>query len=285
MKYESVLDLRETERAIKLVKDFFQTELARALSLQRVSAPLMAKKGTGVNDDLSGKEGKVTFSVPDDEGAEAEIVLSLAKWKRMALADYGFPPGEGLYTDMNAIRPEEGLSEIHSIYVDQWDWEKIILPEQRTLGFLRQTVRSIYGVIRKTEIMIHGRYPEIVPALPEEIHFVHTEDLRKRYPDLSPRDREERVAEEKGAVFLIGIGSELGDGRPHDDRAPDYDDWITDTGKGRGLNGDIIVWHPTLERAVELSSMGIRVDRSSLLAQLRLRGKRAGRRCTGTGGC
>lgn len=272
MKYESILDLRETERAIKMIKDFFQIELAKALSLQRVSAPIIAKKGTGINDDLSGVEHKVTFTIPSDAHSEAEIVFSLAKWKRMVLADYGFSHGEGLYTDMNAIRPEEVLDELHSIYVDQWDWERIILPEERTLEFLKLVVRNIYGVIRKTERMIHEKYPEIKPILPKEIAFVHAEDLQRKYPDLTPRQREDAITKEKGAVFVIGIGGDLEDGKPHDGRAPDYDDWITPTGKAmKGLNGDILIWYPPLGKTMELSSMGIRVDKSSLLKQLKIK--------------
>jgi aspartate--ammonia ligase len=271
-KYEPVLDLRETERAIKLVKDFFELRLAEALSLQRVSAPIVVKSGTGVNDDLNGVETKVAFAIPCDGGSKAEIVLSLAKWKRLALADYGFSHGEGLYTDMNAIRPEEALDELHSIYVDQWDWERIILPEERTLEFLKYIVREIYGVIKKTEQIIHKKYPEIKPILPKDIAFVHAEDLHRKYPSLAPKEREDRIAKEKGAVFIIGIGAPLADGKPHDGRAPDYDDWITETCDGkRGLNGDILVWYPPLARSMELSSMGIRVDKHSLLKQLEIR--------------
>jgi aspartate--ammonia ligase len=271
--YKPVLDLRETERAIKSVKDFFQTELARALSLQRVSAPIIIRKGTGVNDDLNGAETKVTFKIPDDGHSLGEVVFSLAKWKRMVLADYGFRVGEGLYTDMNALRPDEKLDELHSIYVDQWDWEKIITREQRSLEFLRQIVREIYGVMRKTEQMVYEKYPEIKPVLPDEISFIHTEELEKRWPKLSSRQREEEITKEKGAVFIIGIGAPLSDGKPHDGRAPDYDDWITPTGEDRkGLNGDIIVWYPVLGRALEISSMGIRVDPESLSEQLRIRG-------------
>jgi aspartate--ammonia ligase len=249
----SVLDLRETERAIKTVKDFFQTELAKALSLQHVSAPIIVKKGTGVNDDLNGVEKKVTFAIPDDGHSLGEVVFSLAKWKRMVLADYSFAHGEGLYTDMNALRPDEALDDIHSIYVDQWDWEKIISAEERSLDFLKKIVREIYWVIRKTERMVHEKYPEIRPVLPEEIAFVHSEELERRWPDLTPRQREDEIAREKGAVFVIGIGASLSDGKPHDGRAPDYDDWITPTGEDRkGLNGDIFVWYPVLGKALEL---------------------------------
>jgi aspartate--ammonia ligase len=226
-----------------------------------------------VNDDLNGVENKVTFTIPDDGHSLGEVVFSLAKWKRMVLADYGFGAGEGLYTDMNALRPDEVLDELHSIYVDQWDWEKVITLEQRNLEFLRQTVREIYGVMKKTEQMIHERYPEIKPVLPEDIAFVHSEELEKRWPGLTPRQREDAIAKEKGAVFIIGIGGELASGKPHDGRAPDYDDWITPTGENRkGLNGDIFVWYPVIGKALELSSMGIRVDPDSLDKQLQIRG-------------
>ncbi len=271
--YASLLDLRETERAIKFIKDFFQTELAKALSLQRVSAPMIVKGGTGVNDDLNGVEKKVSFTIPDDGHSLGEVVFSLAKWKRMVLADYGFGHGEGLYTDMNALRPDEVLDDLHSIYVDQWDWERIILAEERSLAFLERTVREIYEVMRKTEQAVHERYPRIKPILPPEISFVHSEELEKRWPSLSPRQREDAIAREKGAVFVIGIGASLSNGKPHDGRAPDYDDWITPTGENRkGLNGDIFVWYPPLGMAMELSSMGIRVDPSSLEKQLKIRG-------------
>lgn len=270
-KYESPLTLRETEKAIKKVKDCFQIELAKELQLQRVSAPLFVKSGTGVNDDLNGVETKVSFTVKDEQ-SKAEIVFSLAKWKRMALADYGFKVGEGLYTDMNAIRPDEELDPLHSVYVDQWDWEKIMTKEQRTLEFLKDAVKKIYNTMKKTEEMVHKEYPEIIPILPEEIAFVHTEDLIQDFPDLTPKEREQKIAEKHKAVFLIGIGGELKDGTIHDGRAPDYDDWSTPTEDGKkGLNGDIIVWHPILKQEFEISSMGIRVDKEALLRQLEIR--------------
>jgi aspartate--ammonia ligase len=273
MQYEPLLGIRETEKAIKIIKDFFQAELARSLSLQRVSAPIIVKSGTGINDDLNGVERKVAFAIPDDAHAIGEIVFSLAKWKRLALAEYGFEPGEGLYTDMNAIRPDETLDEFHSLYVDQWDWEKVIVPEERRLEFLETTVRQIYEVIKAAEKMIHQRYPRIKPFLPDEIAFVHAEELQATYPHLTPKQREEEIAKAKGAVFIIGIGGDLADGKPHDGRAPDYDDWISETGEGRrGLNGDIIVWYPPLAKAMELSSMGIRVDGVALVKQLAVRG-------------
>jgi aspartate--ammonia ligase len=272
--YRPTLGLRETERAIKFIKDFFQNNLSEALNLQRVSAPLFLKKGSGINDDLNGSEAKATFRIKDDAYAEAECLFSLAKWKRMALADYGFKPGEGLYTDMNAIRPdEECLDNLHSIYVDQWDWERIISEKERNLDFLKRIVRTIYGVLQKTEAAVHERYPQIVPMLPQDISFVHAEELLARWPDEGPRERENRIAGELGAVFVIGIGGQLADGTLHDGRAPDYDDWITPTGNNRkGLNGDILLRYPLLDRAFEISSMGIRVNRESLLQQLEIRG-------------
>jgi aspartate--ammonia ligase len=230
------------------------------------------RAGSGINDDLNGIERKVSFRIKDDDSA-AEVVFSLAKWKRMVLADYGFCAGEGLYTDMNAIRPDEqSLDNIHSVYVDQWDWERIITRRQRRLAFLKTTVRRIYSAMRRTELAVYKKYPRIKPLLPAEIAFVHSEDLEKAYPGLSPRERENRIAEEKKAVFIIGIGGALRGGAPHDLRAPDYDDWTAPTGKGRkGLNGDIFVWYPPLNIGLELSSMGIRVDRGALLKQLKLR--------------
>ena len=272
--YRSILSLKETERAIKLVKDFFELNLAAELKLRRVTAPLFVQRGTGINDDLNGIERPVSFEIRDMGGTVAEIVHSLAKWKRMMLADYGIANHYGIYTDMNALRPDEELDNIHSIYVDQWDWEKIILPEQRTLSTLKSIVRQIYSVIKRTEFIVYENHPRIVPVLPDEIRFIHAEELQQRYPDLSPREREHKAAEEYGAVFVIGIGGVLADGKPHDGRAPDYDDWSTETENGyHGLNGDIVVWNPVLENAFELSSMGIRVDRETMLRQLELQGK------------
>ncbi len=271
--YQSTLNLRETEGAIKVVKDFFQDHLAAALNLQRVSAPLFLRKGSGVNDDLNGVEAKATFRVRDDSGSEAECLFSLAKWKRMVLADYGFAQGEGLYTDMNAIRPdEECLDNLHSVYVDQWDWERSLTAADRNLEFLKMIVRRIYAVLKATEQMVYCRYPEIKPHLPEEITFVHTEDLQARHPGLSRQEREDAITREHGAVFLIGIGGELADGKIHDGRAPDYDDWISPTIDGKkGLNGDILLWNPLLDRSFEISSMGIRVDPETLMQQLTVR--------------
>jgi len=270
--YRPLFDLRETERAIKYIKDLFQNSLAQALNLTRVTAPLIVLNGTGINDHLSGIEQPVRFMVKNI-GESAEIVQSLAKWKRMALGDYGFGHGEGLYTDMNALRPDEVLDNLHSIYVDQWDWERVISREERSVAFLQAIVRRIYGVIVGTERAVCQRYGHVPgPYLPEEIYFVHSEDLEAMYPGLSPRERENAICREKGAVFVIGIGAPLANGEPHDQRAADYDDWITETGGGKkGLNGDILVWYPVLNCAFELSSMGIRVDSESLKKQLDMR--------------
>ncbi len=272
--YVSFLNLKETERAIKVIKDFFQENLSSELKLRRVTAPLFVQRGTGINDDLNGIERPVSFPVKDMEGTTAEIVHSLAKWKRMMLADYEISNGYGIYTDMNALRPDEELDNLHSIYVDQWDWEKIIMPEERTLETLKDIVERIYAVMKRTEFIVYEHHPEILPTLPGKIKFIHTEELESMYPALSPKDREDKIAAEFGAVFIIGIGHDLPSGAPHDGRAPDYDDWSTETAAGyRGLNGDIIVWNPVLERAFELSSMGIRVDRTSMLRQLKIQGK------------
>lgn len=272
--YKSHLTLKETERAIKMIKDFFESNLAAELKLRRVTAPLFVQRGTGINDDLNGVERPVSFPVKDMEGITAEIVHSLAKWKRMMLADYEISNGYGLYTDMNALRPDEELDNLHSIYVDQWDWEKIVGTEQRNLDYLKDIVRRIYSVMKRTEFVVYENHPEIVPELPEEITFIHTEELEQLYPGLTPKEREDKVAQQYGAVFIIGIGSNLASGKPHDGRAPDYDDWSTDTVSGyKGLNGDIIVWNDVLDRAFELSSMGIRVDREAMVRQLKIQGK------------
>jgi len=271
--YRPRLHLRETESAIKFIKDYFQNSLAKALNLQRVSAPIAVTRASGVNDYLNGVESPASFFIKD-VGLEAEIVQSLAKWKRAALADYGMKPGEGLYTDMNAIRPDEHLDSLHSIYVDQWDWERILSRNERTLSFLKGIVEKIYAVIRRAERAACKKYPKLgKPFLPSRISFIHSEDLEERYPSLSPIEREAQIAKEKGAVFIIGIGAPLADGVPHDGRAPDYDDWWTPTSDGRrGLNGDIIVWNQALDCVYELSSMGIRVDKESLKEQLKIRG-------------
>jgi aspartate--ammonia ligase len=271
--YHSPLDIGQTEKAIKLVKDFFESNLAAELRLSRVTAPLFVLKGTGINDDLNGVETPISFPIKDMNGQTAEIVQSLAKWKRMKLADYGIPNGYGLYTDMNAVRPTEDLDNLHSLYVDQWDWERVIQPGDRNLAFLKEVVRKIYSVIKRTEFRVYDNYPLFKPELPDSITFLHSEDLQKEYPHLTPRQREEAAVKKFRAIFVIGIGAALADGLPHDGRAPDYDDWTTETPDGyKGLNGDIIVWNPVLERAFELSSMGIRVDREALLRQLDLTG-------------
>ena len=272
MSYKPLLDLRQTEKAIRTIKEFFQTNLAEALSLSRVSAPLFVLADTGINDNLNGVERPVSFPIKGMNERRAEIVQSLAKWKRMALADYGFNVGEGLYTDMNAIRPDEVLDEIHSIYVDQWDWERVMRPDERNLNFLCWVVERIYEVICRTEQYIAAIHPCIKPTLPDKIRFVHSVELEKRWPDLPPRERENQIAKELGAVFIIGIGAKLSNGEPHDGRAPDYDDWITPTERGPGLNGDIFVWNPVLNRGFELSSMGIRVNADTLKQQLAIRG-------------
>jgi len=278
MSYQPLLDLRETERAIRVIKEYFQVNLAEALNLLRVSAPLFVLADTGVNDNLNGIEQPASFAVKAMNGRRAEMVQSLAKWKRLALADYGFEPGQGIYTDMNAIRPDEMIGPMHSIYVDQWDWERVMTPEERTLDFLCSIVDTIHAVIHRTEQHVAETYPAIPPVLPERIHFVHSEELVQRWPDLSSREREDRICREHKAVFIIGIGAALSNGEPHDGRAPDYDDWVTPTPRGRGLNGDIFVWNPVLERSFELSSMGIRVNAETLKEQLGIGGcaERAG---------
>lgn len=274
--YHPILGIRQTEMAIRQIKEFFQTNLAFELNLMRVTAPLFVLSGTGINDDLNGIERPVVFPVKSLQDSRAEIVQSLAKWKRLQLADLGFQHGEGLYTDMNAIRPDELLDNLHSIYVDQWDWERVMRREERNVDFLKLVVIKIYDVIRRTERYISHLYPEIEPTLPDEITFIHSEDLEKHYPGLPPKEREKRICQEHGAVFVIGIGADLPDGIPHDGRAPDYDDWSTPSYDGyKGLNGDILVYYPLLDCAYELSSMGIRVDPPALLRQLELRGAQA----------
>ena len=261
--YNPVLDLRDTEIAIKLVKDFFETELARALNLTRVSAPIMVMPQSGLNDNLNGVERPVSFDILET-GETAEIVHSLAKWKRQALKTYGFRPGEGLYTDMNAIRRDEVTDNIHSIFVDQWDWERIITPEERNEATLRDIVKKIYLTLRKTEGFVCAHYPHIKPELPDSIAFVSTQELEDRYPDLTPKQREYEAVREHGAVFLMGVGGALRSGKIHDGRAPDYDDW--------SLNGDILLYDPLLDISLEVSSMGIRVDPEALRRQLAIRG-------------
>ena len=272
--YKQLLNPTQTEQGIKQIKDFFQANLSTALRLRRVTAPLFVLKGLGINDDLSGVERPVSFPIKDMGDQRAEVVHSLAKWKRLMLAEYQLQPGYGIYTDMHAIRGDEELDNLHSLYVDQWDWERTIRTEDRTLAFLKKTVNSIYSAIRRTEYLVCETYPQITPFLPEEIHFIHSEELLQRYPNLTPKERENAISKEYGAVFIIGIGQKLSNGDPHDLRAPDYDDWTTQNEEGfAGLNGDILIWYPTLNRSIELSSMGIRVDKEALLRQLELTGK------------
>lgn len=262
------------EQAIKEIKDTFQGALSTALNLRRVTAPLFVLSGTGINDDLSGTERAVSFPIKDLGDARAEVVQSLAKWKRIKLGSYQIAPGYGLYTDMNAIRADEELDNIHSLYVDQWDWERTIRPEERTVAFLKETVRKIYSVMLEVEQAVYRTHPHITPVLPDEITFIHAQQLLDRYPTLSAKERENAIAKECGAVFIIGIGGKLTDGEPHDGRAPDYDDWITPNEEGfTGLNGDLILWNPVLESAYEITSMGIRVTPESLEQQLKASGK------------
>ena len=272
--YRPVLDLKQTELAIKKIKDFFLDSLSTELRLRRVTAPLFVLQGLGINDDLSGTERAVTFPVRDMDEARAEVVHSLAKWKRVTLADYRIAPGYGIVTDMNAIRADEELDNLHSLYVDQWDWERVIRNEERTILFLKRIVGKIYSAILRTEFHICETYPGLEPFLPEEIHYIHAEELRRMYPGLTPKQREDTICRQYGAVFIFGIGGELEDGMPHDQRAADYDDWSSENEDGfKGLNGDLLIWYPVLERSIELSSMGIRVDEEALLRQLKIKGK------------
>ncbi len=262
--YESKLGYRESQTAIKQIKDFFQKELAFQLNLTRVSAPLFVEPKTGLNDNLNGVERTVSFNIRDKDDAEAEIVQSLAKWKRMALGKYGFAPGEGLYTDMNAIRRDEDMDNLHSIYVDQWDWEKVIEKVDRNENYLRATVRAIYRALRSLAEFVSGRYLEIKHDLPDDIYFITSQELEDMFPNNNPRERENLITREKKAVFIEKIGGLLKSGQKHDGRAPDYDDWE--------LNGDIILWNDVLNGAFEISSMGIRVDEESMDRQLTLAG-------------
>ena len=258
--YKSALNLHDTQIGIKTVKDFFQVLLAEELRLLRVSAPLFVYPASGLNDNLNGVERPVSFGIKEQDDAQAEIVHSLAKWKRMALKKYGFVHGEGLYTDMSAIRRDETTDNIHSIYVDQWDWEKIISREERTIDYLKETVNSVYKVLRKTEKYMAIRYDYINEILPHDIFFITTQELENMFPDYTPKEREYYITKAKGAVCLMQIGDLLASGEKHDGRAPDYDDWT--------LNADILVYYPVLDIALELSSMGIRVDKDALLTQL-----------------
>jgi aspartate--ammonia ligase len=273
--YRNLLGSTEqTEKAIKAVKDMFQVNLSAQLALLRVTAPMVVLSGTGINDDLNGVERPVHFPIKSLGEQQAEVVHSLAKWKRLKLAELGVEPGRGIYTDMNALRPDEDLDNLHSIYVDQWDWEKVIREEDRNLDFLKKTVRRIYEAVKVTENKLYVEFPQIVPELPEDIFFIHAEELRRLYPDLSPKERENAIVKEHKAVFIIGIGGKLGDGSIHDGRAADYDDWSTPNSEGfEGLNGDILLWNNVLDSAFEISSMGIRVDAAAMRRQLALRGQ------------
>lgn len=272
--YKSPLDLRQTELAIKCVKDFFQSNLSAELRLRRVTAPLFVLKGMGINDDLNGIERPVTFNIKDLNEAQAEVVHSLAKWKRITLADYAIEKGYGLYTDMNAIRADEELDNIHSLYVDQWDWELVIDESQRTVSFLKEVVRRLYAVMVRTEYALYEMFPSITPILPANIFFIHAEELLQMYPDKTAKERENLITKEHGAVFIMGIGGKLSNGEKHDGRAPDYDDWTTPNEDGfNGLNGDLLVWDDLLDMALELSSMGVRVDKKALAHQLEITGQ------------
>lgn len=263
-KYKPLLSLRETEVAIKELKDFFEESLSENLNLTRVSAPLFVNECSGLNDNLNGIERPVSFNMKAIPDLNIQIVHSLAKWKRLALHRYEFNHGEGLYTDMNAIRRDEDLDNIHSVYVDQWDWEKIISKEERNLDTLQSTVKAIYKTFTDLEDFIVSKYPHIEKLLPEKLTFITSQELEDRYPDLTPKERETAICKEYGAVFIIGIGGKLNSGEKHDDRSPDYDDWT--------LNGDLLFYYPLFDEAVELSSMGIRVDEESLQKQLKIAG-------------
>ena len=272
--YKPKLNLQQTELGITKIKDFFQSNLSAELRLRRVTAPLFVLRGTGINDDLNGTERAVNFPIKDMGDARAEVVHSLAKWKRLTLADYGIENGYGIYTDMNAIRADEELGNLHSLYVDQWDWELVMTAEERNIGFLKSIVNSIYATFLRTEYLVSESFPEIKPCLPAQITFIHSEELRQLYPTMTAKERETEFTKKHKAVFVIGIGGPLGDGEKHDGRAPDYDDWTTVAENGlAGLNGDILFWNPVLELAFEVSSMGIRVDKIALLRQLEMEGK------------
>lgn len=272
--YCPILDLQQTEMGIKQIKDFFQQNLSSELRLRRVTAPLFVLKGMGINDDLNGVERAVTFPIKDMGDERAEIVHSLAKWKRLTLADYKIQECYGIYTDMNAIRADEELGNLHSLYVDQWDWEMVMSQDNRNLDFLKEVVRRIYAALVRTEYMVYEMFPAITPILPNEITFIHSEELLQLYPDMDEKERENTITQKHGAVFIIGIGGELSNGKKHDGRAPDYDDWTSTSENGyKGLNGDLLVWNPILDKAMELSSMGIRVNKEVLLKQLEISGQ------------
>lgn len=273
--YSNILgSVENTEKAIKLVKDMFQINLSAQLALLRVTAPMVVLQGMGLNDDLNGVERAVTFPIKDMDDARAEVVHSLAKWKRIKLAEMGVCAGRGIYTDMNALRPDEELDNTHSIYVDQWDWEMVISNEQRNVEFLKHIVKRIYESMKVTENRLYVEFSYIKPQLPEDIFFIHAQELLDMYPAMTAKERENAITMEKKAVFLMGIGCKLSSGEPHDGRAADYDDWSTPNSDGfNGLNGDILLWNPILESAFEVSSMGIRVDSDALRLQLEERGQ------------
>ncbi len=272
--YKALVNQKRTERGISLIKKYFQQDLASELKLSRVTAPLFVLKGTGINDDLNGTERAVTFPILDLGDQQAEVVHSLAKWKRVTLADLNIKMNHGVYTDMNAIRSDESLGNLHSLYVDQWDWEMVMNAKDRNLGFLKQVVNRIYNSLLRTEFYVSEVFSEVHSFLPEKISFIHAEELLQKYPNLDAKGRENAYVKEHGAAFIIGIGGKQSDGEKHDGRAPDYDDWSTPNDAGfKGLNGDILVWNPVLEIAFELSSMGIRVDKEALVRQLEIEGK------------
>lgn len=274
LNYKPILDLKQTELGIKQIKEFFQMNLSSELRLRRVTAPLFVLKGMGINDDLNGIERPVSFPIKDMGDVQAEVVHSLAKWKRMTLADYNIEPGYGIYTDMNAIRPDEEMGNLHSLYVDQWDWERAITDSDRNAVFLKEIVERIYAAMVRTEYMVYEMYPQIKPCLPEKLHFIHSEELLQLYPDMDSKGREDAISRKYGAVFIIGIGCKLSNGKKHDGRAPDYDDYTSEGVNGLpGLNGDLLVWNDVLQRSVELSSMGIRVNKEALLKQLKEAGE------------
>lgn len=269
--YQAQIDVQQTEEGIVLIKEVFTRKLSQTLDLKRVTAPMIVQAGLGINDDLNGVEQPVNFTAKGIDSQRIEIVQSLAKWKRMTLWKHSIAVGKGIFTDMNALRPDETPDATHSIYVDQWDWEKTISSEMRTVDYFHQTVKSIYQAIQQTEAAVCQTFAPINPMLPERIHFIHTEELEKMYPLLTAKQREREICKNFGAVCIEGIGYPLASGKPSDGRAPDYDDWSTLRPDGyRGLNGDILVWHPTLNDALELSSMGIRVDAVTLELQLKL---------------
>ncbi|MFC6180596.1 aspartate--ammonia ligase [Lactiplantibacillus daowaiensis] len=260
--YDPKLSVRETQTAIRYIRETFQEEFGKQLNLSRISAPMFVEKKTGLNDNLNGVEKPVSFTMQDMGDETIEIVHSLAKWKRVALKRYGFGMHEGLYTNMNAIRKDEDLDNYHSAYVDQWDWEKVIAREDRTIDYLQKTVRQIFKVIKHMEHEVWYKFPQAVHHLPDEIHFITTQELEDKYPDMTPRERENAITKELGCVFIMKIGGQLLSGKRHDGRAPDYDDW--------DLNGDIMFWYEPLDQAIEISSMGIRVDAESMKKQLKL---------------